>query len=165
MPFLGGATLADVLAERRRSERPADVRRDLLRNLDRASDPAYPVAGLARPAREILSGLSHAKALAWIVAQLAEALDYAHHRGVTHGDIKPANILLTADGHPMLFDFNLAVDWRATDGPRTGDVGRPGVHVPRTAPGRRRPGEAVVPGPPIDIGPIFTPWAWSCSKP
>ncbi len=115
MPFLGGATLAQVLAERQRRGGRAGSGRDLLRDLDSAGDPAFPVQGLARPAREILDGLSHAKAVAWIVARLAEALDHAQRHGVVHGDLKPANILLTADGHPLLFDFNLAVDWSRAD--------------------------------------------------
>ena len=50
-----------------------------------------------------------------MMARLAEALDHAERRGVTHGDVKPSNILITADGTPMLFDFNLAVDWHAAD--------------------------------------------------
>ena len=41
--------------------------------------------------------------------KLAMALDYAHHRGVLHLDIKPANILLTADGSPKLADFNTSL--------------------------------------------------------
>ncbi len=57
-----------------------------------------------------MARLSYPRALAWMVARLAEALDHARRRGVTHGDIKPSNILITADGTPMLFDFNLAVD-------------------------------------------------------
>src|SRR5439155_14842985 len=97
---------------RRGGRRPASGR-DLLADLDGVSAPEYPPARLARPARELLAGLSYPKALAWIVARLAEALDHAHRRGVGHGDLKPSNILLTADGHPMLFDFNLAVDWRS----------------------------------------------------
>lgn len=43
-----------------------------------------------------------------IVQEVAEALDYAHSEGVTHRDVKPANILLTADGRAKLADFGIA---------------------------------------------------------
>jgi tetratricopeptide (TPR) repeat protein len=52
--------------------------------------------------------------MAWTAARLAEALDHAYRRGVAHGDIKPSNVLLTADGTPMLLDFNLAVGWSSS---------------------------------------------------
>lgn len=112
MPFLGGATLAMVLAERIGLGRRPRSGRDLLGDLDRVSAPEYPRANLARAAREIVERLSYPAALAWIVARLAEGLDHAFERGVAHGDIKPSNILLSADGNPMLLDFNLAVGWR-----------------------------------------------------
>jgi eukaryotic-like serine/threonine-protein kinase len=44
-----------------------------------------------------------------ILAQVAEAMDYAHHQGVVHRDIKPGNVLLTAADSPKLTDFGLSI--------------------------------------------------------
>lgn len=52
---------------------------------------------------------------ALIVQKLAEALHYAHHQGVVHRDVKPANIMLDSKDEPMLMDFGLAQIQEATD--------------------------------------------------
>jgi serine/threonine protein kinase len=53
-----------------------------------------------------------------LVATIAEALHYAHTRGLVHRDVKPANILIETSGQPCLADFGLAL--------RDEDVGRGG---------------------------------------
>ena len=44
-----------------------------------------------------------------IIAQVSEALNYAHHQGVIHRDVKPANVLLTAGDQAKLSDFGLSM--------------------------------------------------------
>ncbi len=43
------------------------------------------------------------------IAQVADALDYAHHQGVIHRDVKPANVLMTSSDNARLSDFGLSV--------------------------------------------------------
>lgn len=44
-----------------------------------------------------------------IIREIGAALDYAHHRGVIHRDVKPANIILNQQGQAILVDFGLAL--------------------------------------------------------
>lgn len=56
-------------------------------------------------AREKKLSLGRALKLA---EEIADALDYAHAQGVIHRDVKPANILLTQEGHAKIADFGIA---------------------------------------------------------
>ncbi len=76
---------------------------------------------------------AHREAVA-LVATIAEALHYAHKRGLVHRDIKPANILLDRGGEPFVTDFGLAArEQDVAKGPRY--AGTPDYMSPEQARG------------------------------
>ncbi len=79
--------------------------------IDEATQTPYLVMEFldGQPLDRILDkgSLPFPKACAW-AAEVASALGVAHRKGVIHGDVKPANMLITDDGRVKLMDFGMA---------------------------------------------------------
>ncbi len=81
---------------------------------------------------------SYETQVAELVAQVAEALHYAHQQGVIHRDVKPQNILVGRDGRLYLADFGLAKDRDDPALSRTGEIAGTLFYMsPEQASGRR----------------------------
>jgi serine/threonine protein kinase/tetratricopeptide (TPR) repeat protein len=108
MPFFGTVTLAEVLTALK--DKPPGQRSgaDLVAVLDQAQAKVHVDLPGQGPYRPQLERESFARVAAWIGSCLADALQYAHDRGLCHLDLKPSNILLARDGQPLLLDFHLA---------------------------------------------------------
>jgi serine/threonine-protein kinase len=88
-----------------------------------------------------------------IAMAVAQALDYAHRRGVIHRDIKPANILLH-DAEPVISDFGIAIALSAGGAGRLTETGL-SLGTPHYMSPEQATGDSSV-GPPTDV------WALGC---
>ena len=93
-----------------------------------------------------------------ILLRVADAIRYAHSRGLIHRDIKPENIMLGRFGEVLVADWGLAVSRRAEDAELQLDNtigGTPAYMAPELASETRRR---------FHIPPMFTCWARSCFR-
>ncbi|HTM53358.1 MAG TPA: serine/threonine-protein kinase [Pirellulales bacterium] len=110
MPYLGGASWSAVLHALRDTNPLERSGRSIVDALTRMESSSEQGANASGPAMRFLSRASYVQAVCWIGSCLADGLHYAHQRGLIHLDIKPSNVLLAADGQPMLLDFHLACE-------------------------------------------------------
>lgn len=112
MPYSGSVTIADVTRRlRSRKSLPTEGLALMAALSEKERPPGVDTSqGPAPAVREVLARLEYPSAVLWLGGRVAEGLAHAHERGVQHRDVKPANLLLTDEGVPMLLDFNVAED-------------------------------------------------------
>ncbi|APE37944.1 serine/threonine protein kinase [Nocardia mangyaensis] len=108
MQFLPGGTLLGLLRWVRATPPAGRSGKLLLDAVDAAMEEKGEIRPTDSSVRAELAALSWPETVAWLGRRLAEALDYAAAHGVLHRDVKPANVLLTAEGVPKLADFNIS---------------------------------------------------------
>lgn len=108
MQYVPGGTLQSVVEHVRQTETRLRTGRMLLESIDKTMLAQGQVGPGETPWRRELADRPWPEVVCWLGARLAEGLAAAHASGVLHRDVKPANVLLTAEAWPKLADFNVS---------------------------------------------------------
>ena len=110
MPLVDGVSLSQVIATLKKH---GSIQADAIRRFKLSGD-GLPVSSDSAVTPDLVHTGGRLKKNAWgpivrIALQITKALRYAHGAGVLHRDVKPANILLDAQGTVRMTDFGLAL--------------------------------------------------------
>lgn len=89
-------------------------------------------------ADRLIHGPIPAERVVPLLERLSAAIDYAHERGVVHGDLKPSNILFAENDRAYLADFGIAWQAAAARRPSPASGGTPAYLSPEQALGEEK---------------------------
>ncbi|MEM7205759.1 MAG: serine/threonine-protein kinase [Planctomycetota bacterium] len=144
MELVDGVSLDRILGQLRKSGPARNATGRQFEATARKLLPPAPAAGLREsaaraPGPDPVWHPNHLRLVLRLTIQIADALHYAHERGVVHRDVKPANVLLRRDGTTALTDFGLARQCAQSALTATGDcLGTPYYSAPEQMDGRHR---------------------------